>query len=489
MRFNPDQIERFRLTALDVDVERGVVDLGYALDDDWTFTERVSFGPRRAGVGPELDDGFGRVARLLHLAAGVSYYKAAAPAVLAVETGPLTDLERRFVVELYDKGLREFAWHNGLPLERRLTVDAPPPSPPGGAPAPAPGRGGVTAPPARIAVPVGGGKDSAVVAEALRDRDPVLLSVNGHPAARRVAEAAGLELAVVERALDPALLELNDQGARNGHVPITAIVSLVAVAAGFRIGYDTTVMALEGSADEPTRVAQRDGRPAAGSGAASAVTGSGAASAVTGSGAASAVTGTGAASGAAGVAVNHQWSKSSEFEAVLTAALAGAVGPAVRYRSVLRDAGELDIAAAFATMPRYHRAFLSCNQAFGRSGRDGWCGACPKCRFVYLALATAMPPDRLAGIFGRDLLRDATQAEGFRDLLEEDRKPFECVGTRAESLAAIAELAGDRAWADAAVVRSLAPVAAAQGAVPAAHLAPAELVRRIRSAVDAEDPG
>jgi hypothetical protein len=412
MRFDPDQIATFRLTSLDVDVDAGAVALGYALDDDWVFTERIAFGPRRAAAGDDpatLDEGFRRVARLLHLAAGVSYYKAAAPGAIELETAPLTEAERALVLGLYDEGLREFAWRNGLPLDRPPTV------PPATAD---PGRPGTAvAAPAGIGIPIGGGKDSAVVVEALRHVDPVLVSVGGHPAAHRVAAAAGLPLAVVERRLDPGLLALNAAGARNGHVPITAIVSLIAVAAGYRLGYDTTVMALEGSADEPTRTA------------------------------------------ADGTAVNHQWSKGSEHQALLVAALADAVGSGAGYRSVLRQADELAIARCFAGLPRYHRAFLSCNQAFSRSGVDRWCGRCPKCRFVFLALATALGPDELVPIFGADLLADPGQVEGFRDLFEEGRKPFECVGTRAESLAAVACLADDGPWTDRAVVRTLAGVA------------------------------
>lgn len=460
MPFHPDEVTRFRLTGFDVDAVRGAVRLGYAFDDGAvSFEERLDFGPLavpcRPDPGPGWEDGFARVVRLLHLAAGVSYYKAAAPKTIAVETGPLSPVERALVHDLYDKGLREFAWHNGLPLERSITVeDGAGSAGPGGRPA------GVVSPPASpphgIGIPVGGGKDSAVVAEALRTEGPVLLSVGGHPAAHRVAAAAGLELAVVRRSLDPRLLELNRQGARNGHVPVTAIVSLIAVAAGFRLGYDTTVMALEGSADEPTRLGNAPG----------------------------------AAGGGRSVEVNHQWSKSSEFERALVTVLAEAVGPGVRYRSVLRDTDELTIAACFAALPQYHRAFVSCNRAFTLGGTaDGWCGACPKCRFVYLALATAMDPADLVPVFGRDLLADPHQTAGFRDLFEEDRKPFECVGTRQESLVAVARLARRPPWAERPVVRALAPVAEAQlgpradAAVPERAQDPQGLLEDIRRAV------
>lgn len=450
MPFRPDEVTRFRLTGFAIDTEAGTVRLGYAFDDDrYVFWERIDFGPLgpRVAAGDTVDEGgFARVVRLLHLAAGVSYYKAAAPDVIAIETGPLTDVERRFVHDLYDKGLREFAWHNGLPLARSLVVEdllraeAPVVAP--DLPAPAPG----------IGIPLGGGKDSAVVVEALRAERPTLLSVNGHPAAHRVAAAAGLPLVVVHRTLDPLLLELNGQGARNGHVPITAIVSLVAVAAGYRLGYDTTVMALEGSADEPTRTGPPAAHPQAGGGRPG-----------TGSAGVPATDLAGVpVVDPAGVPVNHQWSKSSEFERSLTEVLAASVGPGIRYRSVLRTTGELDIAATFASLHRYHHAFVSCNRAFTQSGgTDGWCGHCPKCRFVFLSLATVMVPADLAGIFGADLLSDVGQVEGFRDLFEEGRKPFECVGTRSESLLAMAVLGGRPEWASHPVVGALAPAAAA----------------------------
>lgn len=459
MRFRPDAIQQFRLTDLQVDPRSGVVELGYALDDVLSFRELVDFGP--SNCGEDFDDGFVQAARLLHLAAGTSYYKLAAPHVVVVETGPLSGLERRFLLDLYDKGLREFAWHNGLPLHRQLTVHAPPLV--GADPALATTPSVPMPPPAGLGIPIGGGKDSAVVVEALRDRHPVLLSVNGHPAAHRVAAAAGLPVQVVKRVLDPGLVTLNAAGARNGHVPVTAIVSLIAVAGGYRFGYDTTVMALESSADEPTRTAPptidmvRAEAPTDGSEADGGL-----------------------------VAVNHQWSKSTEFERSLQAVLGERLGSAVRYQSVLRNLGELEIAACFAGLPRYHQAFVSCNRAFIQAGGDGWCGRCPKCRFVFLALATAMDPAPLSAIFGSNLLDDAEQVAGFRDLFEEGRKPFECVGTRAESMVAMDRLRRSPQWADTAVVRALAPEVGDRGGacqVVSPHVGGLDVLEGIRRGV------
>lgn len=409
MAFGRDEFESFRVVDADFDAASGRARFRYALDEAVRFEEQLEF------VGaPPLDDGqaagFEATLRLLHLAAGVSYFKTAAPPVVLVETGGVSAAEACWSHDLYDKGMREFAFSNGIAVPLDVQVVAPPDRP-----APPPAH---VAPAAGLAVPVGGGKDSVVVVEALRHLRPALVSVGGHTSAGAIAQVSGLDLVVLRRSLDPALAALNAEGALNGHVPITAIVSLSVVAAGFLWGWDTTVLAVEHSADEATRVVD-------------------------------------------GVEVNHQWSKTTEAEEDLAAVLASSVHPAVSCRSALRAFSELDIAACFATLGGYHPVFRSCNASF-RLGdpRDGWCGACPKCRFVYLVLATAMAPAALTAVFGRDLLADRAAAEGFRDLLEPDRKPFECVGTGRESRAAVRMLLDDPAWRHEPVLAGLAPVVA-----------------------------
>jgi hypothetical protein len=67
-----------------------------------------------------------------------------------------------------------------------------------------------------------------------------------------------------------------------------------------------------------------------------------------------------------------------------------------------------------------------------------WCGVCPKCQFVFLALAPFLPKPRLMAIFGRNLLDEPALAAGFDALIEyREHKPFECVGEGRESRAAI----------------------------------------------------
>ncbi|MGO9582450.1 MAG: endonuclease domain-containing protein, partial [Acidimicrobiales bacterium] len=361
-----EHVETFRIVSFDFDPAKNTARFDYAFDDAHSFRETVELGGPPLGSPP--GKGIERALRLVHLAAGVSYYKAAAPERIVVETGPLSRGEAGLVHDLYDKGLREFAVANQLqvPIDFELRIEPERGHAPGGVAAGVPaGTWDVAeqvrdAPRPGIAVPIGGGKDSIVLVEALKAAGPAedvptwLVAINKRPAMERIAQVAGLPFASITRTISPRLLELNSAGALNGHVPITAIVSLIAVAAGYVYGYDTTLMALERSADEATALID-------------------------------------------GVAVNHQWSKSTECELGLRSVIRESVSSSIEYCSGLRSCGELEIARWFAGLPAYHSGFRSCNQVF-RSGAqfDGWCGRCPKCRFVFLVLAPFLDPGHLS---------------------------------------------------------------------------------------------
>ncbi|HNR92862.1 MAG TPA: endonuclease domain-containing protein, partial [Dokdonella sp.] len=135
------------------------------------------------------------------------------------------------------------------------------------------------------------------------------------------------------------------------------------------------------------------------------------------------------------------------------------------YCSLLRPWSELAVAARFARETRYDDVFSSCNRNFrilGPKPADRWCGQCPKCHFVFLALAPFMPKPRLLAIFGRNLLDDEALAPGFDALVEyRDHKPFECVGEGQESRAAFGALARLAEWREDVLVeryaREIAP--------------------------------
>jgi hypothetical protein len=389
------------------------VSLHYALADDHRFVETITFETPATTEAGARGPGWERALMHLHVAAGTSYYKAAAPPVVSVEHEHMDPQELEFHRHLYDDGLREFAVTNGLPVPRPVVIRAGPTDGPAVAPAPLERRGG-------ILVPIGGGKDSMVLIEALKHRRPRLLAVNPHPLVIELAAQTGLELLVVRRQLSPHLGELNRTGALNGHVPITAIISLIAVAGSFLYGYDTIAMAVERSASEETVMVD-------------------------------------------GVAVNHQYSKSLEFEQLTRGLIRHSIDPGLDYGSALRPYSELAIARAFARLTGYHATFCSCNTVFraNAGAGDRWCGHCPKCRFVGLMLAPFLEPDALTTIIGRDMFADPDQVAGFEALMSHDVKPFECVGERRESAAAVRILSQLPHWQDKPVVKALTATARA----------------------------
>jgi hypothetical protein len=388
--------------------EQAVIDehrvaLEYRIGADIELTETLEFPfplPDSAAIR--------RAVRILHLVAGVSYYKCVAPTPLV--TPPLLDPERALLEALYDDGLREFAYRNGFAVP--LPVDIRPR--PGGAPAePTPGASGGGA-----LIPVGGGKDSALVADLVPEGQ--LLTVNPTGAHERFAAGLGRPLLGVDRHLDPRLRELVAAGAPNGHVPVTAITSAVAVIAAVALGRRDVVMGLERSASEATLVTET------------------------------------------GVEINHQFSKSRRAEALLAAVFAPL---GIRYFSLLRPFTELAIGTTLARRGLADE-IVSCNRVFTvwnettASREQRPCGECAKCLFTALMLAPSLEPTAIREHFGHDVFDETANVEGIRALWSTE-KPFDCVGERMESVAALALLADEPAWADRTVVRALAPEARA----------------------------
>ncbi len=363
---------------------------------DHAFTETITLPASVAAADPDVVE---PIARLLHLAAALSYFKAFAPARITVPSG-LTHQERHFVTEVLINGLGEFAYVNNLPEVFDTPIEAPDrPDTTGTAPE--------VLEPSRLLVAVGGGKDSIVSIETLKAEgyEIGLFSVNSYQPIEATAEVAGVPLESAKRALDPTLFELNKQGAPNGHVPVTAVNSLIAILSAQALGFDAVVFSNEASSSFGN-VAW------------------------------------------AGRNVNHQWSKGIEFERLLRASLP-AESP--QYFSLLRPLSELRISRRFAMLTDYHPVFTSCNRAFklAEADRTSWCGDCPKCRFVFVSLAPFLSREELLRIFnGRDLLADESQFEGFLDLLALDGllKPFECVGEPSEVKVAIALLREHPEW-------------------------------------------
>ena len=434
---DPRQAQTFRfLRHAYVDGEAQLV---YAFDDGPELIERIVF-PDAPELPAERQAAFAAALSLLHLIAGVSYYKAGVPARISVESAALDTRTASFLQSLYRHGLGEFAYHNKLDLRARIVFPAEV------AALPAAGAIGL---PRRSLVPIGGGKDSLVSVELMKAAaQPATATWIGQSdLIAQCAAHTGLPLLNIGRQISPILFEYNRAGAWNGHIPVTAINSAILVVAAILYGYDEIAFSNERSASSATLEYE-------------------------------------------GEAINHQWSKGWTFEQGFHGLLHATVASDLQYFSLLRPLSELAVASRFARIADYDAVFSSCNRNFrilGPKPLDRWCGQCPKCHFVFLALAPFMPKPRLLGIFGRNLLDDPSQQSGFDALMEyREHKPFECVGEGRESRAAMAALAQRAEWREDAVVSHFAEEIAPQLAadelvmqtlltVSGEHLIPARL--------------
>lgn len=343
----------------------------------------------------------------------VSYWKITCSPKVLVRAGSLDQKQIGWWKDLYFNGLGEFFYVNhidGADGENFMEMQ-------GGASAaaleglsaasfasaaPPPGPG------TRVLVPIGGGKDSVVTLELLKEAgaDRFGYIINPRGATVHTAETAGLpaeQVISAKRTLDPNMLELNKQGFLNGHTPFSAIVAFSSLIAAKLYQLPYIALSNESSANEST---------------------------------------------VQGSTVNHQYSKSFRFEQDFHEYAAAYLPGSSYYFSMLRPLSEFQIAKYFAGCRAYHKIFRSCNVG---SKTDVWCGHCPKCLFVYLILSPFLKTEEVAGIFGRNMLEDETLTGTLEQLVGiQEEKPFECVGSRSEINTAILltirrmELEGER---------------------------------------------
>ena len=272
--------------------------------------------------------------------------------------------------------------------------------------------------PDRTLLPIGGGKDSLVSVDLLAHAgvDFTPFAVNPKGPILTSVDKIGTPPVYVTRTLDAEMIRLGKApGYYNGHVPSTAINSMIAALCALLYGYNQIVLSNERSASEGN--VEFDGRE-----------------------------------------TNHQYSKSLGFELLIASILSDATGGALKYFSLLRPYSEARIASLFTHENKFDHVFSSCNRNFRLAGHDGplWCGECPKCHFVFLIFAPFMPKERLLAIFGKDLLDNPANEGSFRELAGlAGQKPWECVGEILEAAACLYTLTRHADWHEAAVVRAV----------------------------------
>lgn len=382
--------QTFIFKAYSFDKTSKTLTLNYGFDEQLNFSEQYKFDFDFVDFNDEQLD---RACRLLFLLAGISYYKAYLPPKISLGGLTISRSLSKFLSQTYQNGLGEFFYVNHL--DPNTTIEFPAETD-----ETEPNLSSTT--PSGLLVGIGGGKDSLLSVEILRQKHDLKLatwSLNHRKQLQPLVQRIGLPHFWVDRQIDETLLEHNDSGAYNGHVPISAILAATGSVVAVLTGYQDIVISNESSASEPNLTYQ-------------------------------------------GKAINHQYSKSLEFETAFQDILAKLFGWNVRYYSFLRPLSEVYIAELFAEryFDKYHDVFSSCNHAFVHSSDHiFWDGTCPKCAFIFLAFTPFVERTKLEALFsGKNLLQTPELEATYRQLLGiEGNKPLECVGEVKESRAAM----------------------------------------------------
>ena len=317
----------------------------------------------------------------------ISYWKIACPKTIVVKPFDLKLCQKKWWRHLFYLGLGEFRYLNGIKCSEQdfvkiesgtnrecVSVDMPLEE--------------------KVIIPVGGGKDSVVTLELLRNEMPAIpMIMNPRGATLDCVKTAGYgfaEMVEVNRTLDKTMLLMNDQEFLNGHTPFSALLAFVSLLIGMGSGCKYIALSNEASANEST---------------------------------------------VPGTDINHQYSKSYAFERDFREYVAQHINSEIQYFSFLRPLNEMQIASLFSQFPAYHEVFRSCNAG---SKTNSWCGSCAKCLFTWMILSPFIPRERLKEIFHKDLLTDPELRPVFEELNGTSKvKPFDCVGTVEEVRACV----------------------------------------------------
>lgn len=360
--------------TIDISYEFSIPELA-DFNPSWSFPKPKNFTSAN-------DITFKKLVFSLGMAEAVSYWKAVCSPEMRIDCGELSPEQVQWWKKLYFSGLGEFFYINGITPDFSdfITIKAN-------------GNfsGNNTERPelSGCLVPVGGGKDSALTLETLTNAGMKCLcyGINKRCSITATVTTAGLpenSLITAKRNFDRSLIEYNKKGCLNGHTPFSSVVAFSAEITSYINRLKYIVLSNESSANESTVIGQN---------------------------------------------VNHQYSKSFEFEKDFHEYEEKYLKTGIYYFSFLRPLSEFQIAEMFSAYRKYLPVFRSCNLG-SKFSPDIWCGDCPKCLFVSLILSPFLTNDELTEIFGKDLLNDESMSEYFTELIGKSiHKPFECVGS------------------------------------------------------------
>lgn len=315
----------------------------------------------------------------------ISYYKCTCSPNIIIAADYIDENQINWFKKLYYYGLGEFLYLNNIEIDQenlvnikctaiKNTIDSIDYN----------GQGNL--------IPIGGGKDSTVSLEILKKfkEDNHCFIINPKPVTLDCAKVAGYtqdKIISIKRNIDKKLIELNNQGFLNGHTPFSAMVAFTSYITAFIYNKKYITLSNEASANESTVI---------------------------------------------GTKINHQYSKTYEFENDFNNYTKKYFGINISYFSLLRPLTEYQIAMLFSNYKKYHQIFKSCNVG-SKNEEWKWCCNCAKCLFVFTILSTYLYKDELVNIFGEDMFDNKSLENIFKELLGySETKPFECVGTYEE---------------------------------------------------------
>ena len=313
----------------------------------------------------------------------ISYYKCVCPKKVIIEAGYLDKEDQNWFKKLFYNGLGEFFYRNNISVSigelfdfeikgKEIVINNS-----------YQGSGNL--------IPIGGGKDSTVTLELLKNYDNKYFIINPKQVHYDCIDNKD-NICSIRRTIDPGLIELNKEGYLNGHTPFSAIVAFISYMMAYLTNRKYITLSNESSANEPTVLNTN---------------------------------------------INHQYSKSYEFENDFTKFVNKNFNLDIHYFSLLRPIKEIQIALLFSNYSKYHQVFKSCNVG-SKENPWIWCAKCPKCLFVYIMLIAFLDESKVINIFNSNMLDDKEMEKDFLELIGvSETKPFECVGTINEVIFAL----------------------------------------------------
>lgn len=348
-----------------------------------------------------------KLVRALHLALGISYYKAFFPPEME-HPYKMTAVESDFWNTIYKNGLGEFIYTNKLSSETLAKFSAQ--------------EGLETEVESETfwnnsaILGIGGGKDSIVAGEILKEigveiKGFVLATGDNTGLTKQVSDVMGVDLLVISRIIDQQIIEINNiPGSYNGHIPISVIFALAGALLSTATGNRYIVVANEASSSIPQTEWE-------------------------------------------GQNINHQWSKSIDFERLFQDYLRAYITPELHYFSAVRPLSSVAVAKIFAGYPSYFEVFTSDNSHFKIHQKERthprWNPESTKSLSSYILLAPWLSEEDLLRTFGQNYLDNSDLEHMCSSLLGENGQVvLDCVGTPEELKASLNELIRQNRFSD-----------------------------------------